>query len=199
MFQQNRRHRLIILIISAIVLSGLTWSLVAARGNLTGNVTHPTHLTVDVAEAGTRFVFDEAPVFDDGYPAYGNSFITEGYIYPAGTLGDSNGVLANGEPEFPDLVLGKWTCRGYFVGDGAHTATGPWVVTTQIFDLGDQPGEEMIITEGPEYADIGRIGVRAITGGTGRYSKARGQMAQTLIGFNESMGVNLQVSLDVSR
>ena len=34
----------------------------------------------EVAENGTRFAFDEAPVFDDGMPGYGNPFVTEGYI-----------------------------------------------------------------------------------------------------------------------
>ncbi len=52
-------------------------------------------------------------------PAYGNSFVTRGYIYPEGTLDDSSGVLPNGEPEFLDQVIGEWSCRGWFVGD-AH-------------------------------------------------------------------------------
>lgn len=199
MFQDMPVRKYLVLFMGVVVLSGLTWGMVAARENTAVSNGKGKILTVDVAEAGTRFLFDEAPVFEDGYPAYGNSFITEGYIYPAGTLSDSNGVLPNGAPEFPDLVLGKWTCRGYFVGDGAHTTTGPWVVTTQIFDLGEHPGEQTIVTEGFELADVGLVGLRAITGGTGSYSKARGQMAQTLIGFNESMGVNLQVELNVRR
>ncbi len=43
----------------------------------------------DVAENGARFVFDEAPVHEDTtppLPAYGNPFITEGNIYPHGTI-----------------------------------------------------------------------------------------------------------------
>ena len=162
-------------------------------------VSNARTLHLDVAEAGTRFIFDEAPVFEDGMPAYGNSFITEGYIYPAGTLSESNGVLPNGVAEFPDLVLGKWTCRGYFIGNGAYTETGPWVVTTQIFDLGQMPGTETIVTEGFELSDIGITGYRAITGGTGEYSRARGQMSQVLTGFNETMGVNLQVELNINK
>ena len=43
-------------------------------------------LAFDVAEDMTRFVFAEQPVHEDGMPAYGNPFITQGYIYPAGTL-----------------------------------------------------------------------------------------------------------------
>ena len=45
-----------------------------------------TIVQFDVSESGPRFVFDEAPVFDDGLPAYGNAFVTEGYIFPYGYL-----------------------------------------------------------------------------------------------------------------
>jgi hypothetical protein len=156
-------------------------------------------IQVDVAEAGTRFVFDEAPVYEDGMPDYGNSFVTEGYLYPAGTLSESNGVLPNGDPEFPELVIGTWTCRGWFIGEGAYTESGPWVITTQVYDMGEEVGSEMIITEGFELSDIGIEGQRAITGGTGHFNQARGTMSQTLIGFNETMGVNLQVTLQPTR
>lgn len=185
-----------IFIATLLGLVAFTWQSLPAR---VASADNPNTLHFDIAEAGNRFAFDEAPIFEDGMPAYGNSFITEGYIYPAGTLGESNGVLPNGDPEFPDLVLGKWLCRGYFVGDGAHTTTGPWVVTTQIYDLGDIAGEQTITSEGFELSDMGIPGSRAITGGTGDYSKARGQMQQILIGFNETMGVNLQVELNVNK
>ena len=77
-------------------------------------------------------------------------------------------------PNFLTRVVGKWVCRGYFIGDGAHTTTGPWVITTQTFDLDDTPGHHTIITEGFELADVGVAGDRAITGGTGPFSQARG-------------------------
>ncbi|MEM7711368.1 MAG: hypothetical protein AAF264_11595, partial [Pseudomonadota bacterium] len=84
----------------------------------------------DVAEDISRFVYADAPVFDDGMPAYGNAFVTQGYIYPAGTLNSGvEGTLPNGEPAFPDLVIGEWTCDGYFVGDGMRTETGALVIT----------------------------------------------------------------------
>src|SRR5215467_12772636 len=124
-------------------------------------------LKFDIAENGTSFVPAEKPVFGDGQPAYGNPFITEGYIYPAGTLNGSNGTLKNGAPEFPDKVLGNWICRGWHIGDGAHTKTGPWTVTTQIFDLGKQPGITMLVSDGFELVDMHVPFERAITGGTG--------------------------------
>ena len=65
----------------------------------------------DVAEDLSRFVYAAAPVFDDNMPAYGNAFITQGYVYPAGTLdGGVEGTLKDGSPAFPDKVIGTWTC-----------------------------------------------------------------------------------------
>ena len=198
MYQKKRIHLLGAIFIATLLgLVGFAWQSLSTK---TASADNPSHLRFDIAEAGNRFAFDEAPIFaEDDMPAYGNPFITGGYIYPAGTLSESNGVLPNGDPEFPDLVLGTWVCRGYFIGDGAHTTTGPWVVTTQIYDLGDTPGKHTITTEGFELSDIGIAGNRAVTGGTGSYSRARGQMQQTLIGFNETMGVNLQVELSVNK
>ena len=84
-------------------------------------------------------------------PAYGNPFVTQGYVYPAGTLSEGNGV-PDGSPEFPDKVIGEWSCEGFFIGDGAHTTEGAWVYTTQLFAFGDDPdtGAETIVVTGYE-------------------------------------------------
>jgi hypothetical protein len=150
-----------------------------------------------VAENGLRFAFAEAPVHEDGLPAYGNPFVTEGYLYPPGTLSGSNGVLADGRPEFPERVIGTWVCRGYMIGDGAHTATGPWVTSTQTYAFGAGSGDVLLVTEGFELADTDVPVTRAVTGGTGPFRAARGEQSQTLLGFTAQMGVNLRVSLDV--
>lgn len=148
-------------------------------------------LDFDVAEDGTRFVFDDAPLFDDGLPAYGNGFVTQGFIYEDGTLGPNDGVIiddaGNAVPEFPDKVIGEWTCYGSFIGDGAHETTDPWVVTTQIYDFDDGSSFVSVGTELPQQA--GTI-VRAITGGTGEYATARGELHQTTNGHNGTDGVN---------
>ena len=156
-------------------------------------------LRFDVAENMSRFVFADKPVHDDGMPAYGNPFITQGYIYPAGTLTESNGVNPDGSPEFPDKVLGQWTCRGWMVGDGAHTKTGPMVITTQLYNLGSGYGDALLVSEGYELADVGVAVERAITGGTGPYAGARGQGEQAFLGFNASQGVNLTFTLAVAQ
>jgi hypothetical protein len=165
-------------------------------------------LAFDIAENGLKFVFDETPVHaDDGLPAYGGEFVTQGYIYPAGTLtcddNGCNGVNDDGTPEFPDKVISEWTCWSFHVGDGAHTATGPIVVTTQLYSLGDAPGSKTIVTTGYELADQYLPFLRAIVGGTGPYAPARGEQTQTFLGFNNTdvrnSGVVLRVELKVQR
>ena len=89
----------------------------------------PRTLEVDIAEDGTRFVIDEAPVFDDGFPAYGNPFITQGYIYPDGTLTDSNGVNPDGRP----------SSRTRSSGNGPARATSSPTVRTRPKDRGCSP------------------------------------------------------------
>lgn len=152
-------------------------------------------MEVDVVENGLDFTFDEAPADENGLPVYGTAFITRGYVYPAGTLTNSMGVNEDGSPEFPEMVIGKWFCRGYFIGEDMNITTGPMVLTTQIMDLGAEPGEQTIVTDGFELVDIDKPGSRAITGGTGLYSTARGQVEQTLLGFTDAMGVKLRMRI----
>jgi hypothetical protein len=153
----------------------------------------------EVAENATRFIFDETPLDADGLPGYANEFITEGYIYQPGTIDGTNGVNPDGSPEFPDKVIGRWTCRGWHVGDGAKTVTGPWVVTHQLYDFGDTPGSEMLATDGVELVDLNVPVQRAIIGGTGPFAKARGELTQTMVGFNQLKGVNLRFSVNVTK
>ncbi|HWM07839.1 MAG TPA: hypothetical protein VNO82_00790 [Solirubrobacteraceae bacterium] len=150
-------------------------------------------LRFDVAEDATRFSFAPSPVDADGQPAYGNAFVTQGYIYPKGTLDGADGVLEDGSPQFPGKVLGEWTCWGHFVGDGAKTTKGPWVVTNQLFRI----GRSTIATVGYESPEVGAPIARAITGGTRRFAAARGEQSQRMLGFGTGDGVKLRMSLDV--
>jgi hypothetical protein len=132
-------------------------------------------------------------------PAHGNEFVTMGYIYPKGTLNGSNGVLPDGSPEFPDQVIGEWICRGWFIGEGGNATTGPWVITTQIYDLGEEYGDVSLVTDGYELSDFNTVIKRAITGGTGKYNEARGEAEQVLLGFNPTEGVVLRFKLTVKK
>ena len=153
-------------------------------------------LKFDVVENTNRFVFDETPLNDEGKPAYGNEFITEGFTYPHGFLDDKDGVDANGKPTHPEQVIGRWTCRGWHVGKGAATQRGPWVITQQLYDFSKPPGEETLATDGLERVDAVPI-KRAIIGGTGRYKTARGEAIQIMLGFTASEGVKLRFELHI--
>ncbi|NJN83568.1 MAG: hypothetical protein HC802_15660 [Caldilineaceae bacterium] len=156
-------------------------------------------LKFDVAEDMARFAFDQTKTFDDGLPAHGASFVTQGYIYEYGTLDGTNGTHPDGSPEFPDKVIGEWVCRGWFVGDAAHATTGPWVITTQLYMFDEEHGGGQLVTDGYELSDIDLVGLRAVTGGTGEYAEARGEAMQTLLGFNSSEGVNLRFEIEVQQ
>ena len=172
-------------------------SSLSADEAITEAMTDDGVLRFEVAEDGTHFVYDPDLAHEDGMPAYGASFITRGYIYPAGTLTESNGVNSDGSPEFPDQVLGEWICRGWMVGEGMRTTTGPMVITTQLYSFGDVPGSAMIVTDGHELADVGVEVTRAITGGTGTFIGAGGESRQILLGLNATEGVNLQYEVEL--
>ena len=179
----------------AVVVSGAAIAISVLGG--TAAEANTEVIKFEVAENATKFAFDEAPVHEDGLPAYGNPFITQGYIYPEGTLNGSNGAFPDGSPEFPEKVIGEWICRGWFIGDGAHTTSGPMVVTSQIYQLEGDYGDVTITSEGYESSEINKEIKRAITGGTGQYQTARGEVTQELLGFTEQMGVNFRFTLEV--
>ena len=147
----------------------------------------------DVAEDLSRFVHAPAPLHDDGLPAYGVSFVTQGYIYPAGTLdGGVEGTHADGSPIWPDKVIGVWTCSGYTVGDGFHTTTGDVVITRQLyqFDNGD-----ILVSQGSELIDEGVPFARAITGGTGDYANVGPAITQVMLGMSDGYGVRIHYEI----
>lgn len=156
--------------------------------SLVGLAQADTPMAFDVAEDHTRIYMADAPLHENGMPAHGNAFISQGYIYPAGTLqAGTTGVLEDGSPAFPDLVLGTWTCDGYFVGEGANAVTGVWIISRQVFAFEDG---DTIITQGTEVVDAGVENLRPVTGATGDYAGLDGPMVQTLLGFSEQMTVN---------
>lgn len=155
-----------------------------------------SNFAIDVACQGTTFTFD-GPTHPDDSPDYGATFIVEGVIYPHGTfdeMGASSGLLEDGHPEFPDRVVGKWTCYGMFVGDGGHTEAGhPEVVTTQIYDFDpDSTGEDILISRGFELAGLDAPFTRALTGGTGLNRSFRGEVVQRAIALNATDFPNIR-------
>ncbi len=192
MFSNRTLNWSVLLIVTLALVIGFAAVALAQTNSPAANRAEVTQLNVDVAEDATRFVFDQDVTHENGYPAYGGTFITQGYIYPEGTLDGTNGVLEDGSPEFPDLVLGEWTCRGWFVNDGLLSESGPVAITTQIFQFGEEYGHTTLITEGYEPIEPNVPFSRAITGGTGPYRVITGQVVQELLGMTDYMGVNLR-------
>lgn len=146
-------------------------------------------LRFDVAEDHSRFVWDGNPSLTDGLPEHHTSFITQGYLYPAGTLSETNGVLPDGSPEFPDKVLGQWTCSGWWIGGGDPGETAPWFAT-HLFNFGSAWGEATLVTTGYDLDDLAVALDRAVTGGSGPYAGAGGVQSEVNLGFNASNGIN---------
>jgi hypothetical protein len=179
-------HRKLMKIALAACLSGLA---VVGAGASTA-VAQETQ-TLEVAEIGSRYILDLAE--GQTLPLRGTTFITEGYLYEEGTLtcseGACDGVVYDAEgvpsPEFPDAVVGMWTCYGTTLEEGAVTS-GPNVASTQLYELGETPGADTVVSTGVELADVGVPIQRAITGGTGEHAGANGVQTQTVLGFNNA-------------
>lgn len=121
------------------------------------------------------------------------AFIIEGWIYPDGFLNEDpfSGINADGGPEFPEAVIGRWICKGWPVLP-REDAAGTAATTTQIYEFGEA-GNNMIITEGHEVGVPLFPNTRAIVGTTGIFANNRGAQLQAIIGQNASGGANLQV------
>ncbi len=104
----------------------------------------------------------------------------------------------NGNPLYPDKVLGEWTCYGYIIGDGARTKTGPWVISEQIYSFGKEPGSETVVSHGYEIVDVNKPVLRAVTGGTGPYVDARGQVSQVLLAVTDLHSVTIRFEIRLS-
>lgn len=146
--------------------------------------------TIDVAEDFALF----NPTFvrpTDTQPERGSFFVTEGNIYPAGTI---QGDGATFDPNSPG-ALGRWFCRGTHLVSGAEFPFSARAVhTAQLYLLPDE--SKSIATEGVE----GNVPVlRAIAGGTGPFKGYVGEQRQELLGFNATGGVNLRVTFTLKK
>ena len=169
-------------------------------------------LSVDLVADCNRFT-SEGVGHPNANPSFGDFFMQEGLIYEAGTLeagcavgGDEScGLHPDGTPQFPDAVIGKWTCYGSFVGNGAATPEGVWLYSTQVYEFDVEqidenvfaPGEHALISHGPERNDLNVPFLRAITGGYGKFQRSGGQLQQNKIGFNGTGCENFRVDFQL--
>jgi len=175
-------------VVMVVALSSGTTARASGQGKEQGSDKTPTiEFSVDVAEdlAG-KFV----PTFvkpEHTQPERGSFFVTEGRIFPAGTIvGDG----ADFDPRRSGHI-GVWISRGtHLVSASEIPAAGWWATTAQLFVLGRQ-GIEQIASEGVEGS--GTV-TRIITGGAGNFTGVVGEQRQTFLGFNRTGGVNLRVT-----
>jgi hypothetical protein len=174
-------------VVGAAMFLGSGASAQEAEAHRAARTREPIVFTVDVAEdlAG-KFV----PTFvrpEHTQPERGSFFITEGRVFPAGTI-DGDGATFD-----PNRTghIGIWICRGtHLVAANEIPAAPLWVSSAQLFVLGRQ-GKEQLATEGVEGG--GTI-TRIVTGGAGNYAGWFGEQRQTFLGFNPTGGVNLRVT-----
>jgi hypothetical protein len=162
--------------------AGLLWSPKPASAK--GGQGRGAHLVLDVACLGDSF----APNFSGalnmgGGDLRGSTFNVEGLVYPGGTIPGGPGF----DPYSVDS-MGHWLCRGWFLVKPGRSQPG--VNTHQEYLL------DTITPEVPSPADTlassgvetggfpAPTAVRAVTGGTGRYRHARGEVVQEVIGLN---------------
>jgi hypothetical protein len=146
--------------------------------------------TIDVAEDFSQFVPTKVRP-EDTQPERGAFFVTEGRIFPGGT------IPKGGTPEAPNTFdpngagsIGTWFCRGTHLVSGAlFPVTDRAVFTGQLYLMPNE--RKSISTEGVEGAGAT---VRPVTGGTGPFAGYTGEQRQELLGFNASGGVNLRVT-----
>jgi hypothetical protein len=203
----RRRSTRLYALCAAVVLTGFALVGNLTRGTASAPLAAPSSFTpdeaikqitgtdgalrFDVAENAIGYAWAGDPPLTDGLPARRTAFLTQGYIYPAGTLTAENGVLPDGAPEFPDKVLGQWSCWGWFLGADAPAGTARWL-TTHLVNLGGAWGEATLVSEGYSIDEPEVALPRAIVGGTGPYAGARGVQMETNLGFNASNGINVR-------
>ncbi|MGH9630864.1 MAG: hypothetical protein ACRD7E_21340 [Bryobacteraceae bacterium] len=146
--------------------------------------------TIDLAEDMAKFT--EPRVAPGTEPVRGSFFVTEGNIYPAGTIPQVGGDQF--DPNLPGAV-GKWFCKGTFLVAGSQFDKTPMaVLTDQVLMLPE--GDRALATTGTEGAGTT---VRAVIGGTGAFAGYTGEQTQEFLGFNKSGGANLRVTIKLRK
>lgn len=140
-------------------------------------------ITLDVAfDARTAIANLVDPAVTDG--ARGDTFVLNGKIFPGGTIppGGTFDKPGTFDPDAPGSI-GIFICRGVMLFNAAQINAGaaPYVATNQHFQFNNG---DALLTEGLE-AGVDTIR-RAVTGGVGTYSGARGEAHLTLIGTNKT-------------
>ncbi len=153
-------------------------------------------LVVDVAAIGETFRLFPAPALLpdanlDPSDLRGSMFWTEGYIYPEGTI-QGDGFVPTSEG-----AIGHWMCRGHIISSA--TRPEPHIISNQEFIFGlIRPDRlfppDTLTSAGLEATNEGlQDSLRAVTGGSGIYRGAAGQVLEIETGLNASVQPGLDL------
>jgi hypothetical protein len=176
---------------AAIAAAALMATLQTAAAQMTTNTPERIEFTVDVAEDMNLFAEPRVPVGTE--PLRGSFFVTEGRIFPAGTIPSTSGDQF--DPNATAGAMGVWFCKGTFLAKGSVFDKTPMaVLTDQVYLLPND--KQSIATTGPEGSEPT---IRAVIGGTGAYAGYTGEQRQQFLGFNKTGGVNLRVTITLRK
>jgi hypothetical protein len=179
------------LTLTAMALATLITVATPAAAQMNSNSPERIEFVLDVAEDMDLFVEPRIPVGTE--PLRGSFFVTEGKIFPYGT------IPANGSEFNPKTVagaIGTWFCKGTFLVKGSvFDKTAAAVLSDQMYLFKD--GTQSIATTGTE-GGVG-VAVRPVIGGTGYYAGYTGEQTQEFLGFNKTGGVNLRVTVKLRK
>jgi hypothetical protein len=111
-------------------------------------------------------------------------FTVEGWMYPEGT------IPVDGFVPTPDGAIGQWFCRGWQIVDAGRAEPHVNSIQDYLFDLVVPDRlfpRDVMHSNGLEGTEDDQIGYRSITGGTGTYLGASGEVAQRITGVNTSL------------
>lgn len=177
-------HKSILCLFAAMAL---TVTLQPASAQVNGHMPERIEFTIDVAEDMDLYVEPRVPTGTE--PLRGSFFVTEGKIFPAGTIPASNSAEFN--PKNAAGAIGTWFCKGTFLVSGSQFDKSPMaVVSDQMYLLPND--KQSIATTGTEGSGLA---VRPVIGATGPYTGYTGEQTQQFLGFNKTGGVNLRVTI----
>jgi hypothetical protein len=145
-------------------------------------------ITLDVAIDCRTWRFNGGISFEEF--GRGDSFLADGRIFPAGTLG------AGAQRNDPNDAgsIGKWTQRGTMAATLAEIVSGtrPAFFATWFHFLDDGSG---LVVDGPHPES----GPMAVVGGMGRFSGAGGELSDEIIGTNNTGCPNLRLTITLKK
>ena len=188
----SHRHAVPSMIAAGLVLSGLGEMVPGFPPQFAAQTVQAAgshkRITLDVAIDCRTWRFNGGISFEEF--GRGDSFLADGRIFPAGTLGA--GAQSN-DPNDPGSI-GKWTQRGTMAATAAEIAAGtrPAFFATWFLFLDDGSG---LVVDGPHPES----GPMAVVGGMGRFSGASGQLVDQIIGSNISGCPNLRLTITLKK